>query len=189
MVLAAGCTAYTSASKAGKNVYVTGQTSFLVFQSSWIKRCIESGSVLVCQELDVESGNAPVVELVPQATQTSEQRLRQLEQVMPSLKKKPDVARSETKDGLPTEVWERLQKLRSVLVGCRDSYAKEVQALTFSMRVKATGEIEEIELKGVEKRSPFGECATKALGFLTFDPVFFKNPSDRNYTATVDLSK
>ena len=53
-VASAACVTYTGVTKDAKGqVYLTGQTSFLIFGSSWVKRCDEKGAELVCQELSV----------------------------------------------------------------------------------------------------------------------------------------
>jgi hypothetical protein len=61
--LGTGCVSYGGIAKAtdGK-VYLTGSTSFLVFSSSWVKRCVEKGTELVCEEIAVKPKAAPAVE-------------------------------------------------------------------------------------------------------------------------------
>lgn len=54
--LPSGCTTYMGIIKSGDNVYLTGLSSFWVFSSSWVKRCREKRSKLICQELDVREG-------------------------------------------------------------------------------------------------------------------------------------
>jgi hypothetical protein len=50
----AGCTSQAFAQKTpdGK-VYLNGSTSFLLFSSSFIKRCTESGTTLTCEKLTI----------------------------------------------------------------------------------------------------------------------------------------
>ena len=58
----AGCVTYGGISKtADGKVYITGSTSFIVFTSSFVKRCTESGTTLTCDQLtvtDVAAGKA-----------------------------------------------------------------------------------------------------------------------------------
>lgn len=52
-----GCTTYMGVSRSGDHVYLTGVTSFIIFSSSWVKKCSEHrNSMLVCQELAVADG-------------------------------------------------------------------------------------------------------------------------------------
>lgn len=53
-VFLSGCTTYIGVARGPDAVYLTGNTSFLVFSSSWVKRCREVGDVLHCAELEVQ---------------------------------------------------------------------------------------------------------------------------------------
>jgi len=73
---ATGCATYTSAAKIGNQVYLTGA-------GNWVKRCTETQTQLICEKLEVEEGNVPL-EVVP--TVSPENRQKQLEKMMPSLR-------------------------------------------------------------------------------------------------------
>lgn len=50
----AGCTSQTFAQKTPDGqVYLNGSTSFLIFSSSFIKKCTESGTTLTCQKMTI----------------------------------------------------------------------------------------------------------------------------------------
>lgn len=50
-----GCTTYSSAARYGQDVYLTGYTSFLIFGSSWARRCFhDSESKLICVDLETQ---------------------------------------------------------------------------------------------------------------------------------------
>ena len=54
-----GCVSYGGISKAADGkVYLTGSTSYLIFGTSWVKRCTESGAGLTCEKLSVSSGGS-----------------------------------------------------------------------------------------------------------------------------------
>ena len=68
LAMAAGaCTTHAFAQKTpdGK-VYLNGQSGFLFFTSSFIKRCTESGTTLTCEKLNV-------VDVVPDAAPSDDQ--------------------------------------------------------------------------------------------------------------------
>ena len=50
----AGCTSQAFAQKTPDGqVYLNGSTSFLIFSSSFIKKCTESGTTLTCQKMTI----------------------------------------------------------------------------------------------------------------------------------------
>ena len=62
LVCIGGCsTTYTSVSKAGGNLYLTGSTRHGANRGPWVKRCVEvEDAGLVCQRLSVRAGTVPV---------------------------------------------------------------------------------------------------------------------------------
>ena len=53
-----GCVSYHSITRHGDDVYLAGSTSFFVFGSNWVKKCVEKQAAgenphLYCQELEV----------------------------------------------------------------------------------------------------------------------------------------
>lgn len=50
----AACVHYNGVAKVGRNVYLTGTTSHLFYSTSWVKRCLEDGGKLQCEEMSVE---------------------------------------------------------------------------------------------------------------------------------------
>lgn len=56
------CVTYTGVAKDDKGqVYLVGETTFLIFGQSWVKRCEEIGKELVCERIGVSDGTIPGV--------------------------------------------------------------------------------------------------------------------------------
>ena len=57
LVFTPGCSYYSGVSKKGRNIYLSGGTRMLLFETHWIKRCREKGKDrLLCEKLKVEDG-------------------------------------------------------------------------------------------------------------------------------------
>ena len=61
-IVLTSCYSYSGISKFGKHVYVSGQTSILIFHSFWLKRCYETEKELYCTNLEIKDNyiNVPL---------------------------------------------------------------------------------------------------------------------------------
>jgi hypothetical protein len=162
-----GCTTYTSIAKAGANVYLTSTT----FGVSSVKRCSESAGTLICENLDVESGSAPMVQGAREVSPPRPQESPPAAQTAP--------ARAE-----PVNPLSRMGERMKVLVACRNLYARNMARITTRLVVAPSGQIRSVAVDGVEPGSQFEGCVQRTIG--TIQVPEFDGP-EQTFSGTVDI--
>jgi hypothetical protein len=79
LVAASDCNFYSGIAKQGNQIYLTGYTNYGIAASTWVKRCIEQESELVCEKLsvnDVASGTSTAVASESLSDEEAKQELR-----------------------------------------------------------------------------------------------------------------
>ena len=179
MVSLSGCHSYIGITKHDSGVYLTGTTSFMIFSSSWVRKCKEAGETLKCRELEVEDSDVPIVmerkqrpkhDYYSEATEEAKSAY-----VAPSRKPKKKVERVKDTVGtlkvmedFPGEAEGKLGKIQGILTGCRDNYSKGTEAATIKFIVLASGQVKEIQSEQFDVSGQFGTCLQRTLSLVQF---------------------
>lgn len=73
------CTSYYGVAVKDDRVYLTGETTFLFFSSSWVRRCVESGAGLRCADVGVGMGFVPAGGAPPRGRAEKHEEVRATE--------------------------------------------------------------------------------------------------------------
>ena len=76
------CVTYHGVAKVNDTVYLTGTEGFFIFSESWVKRCVETGQTLLCDELAVTT-NPPKPVVKSQSPKSGEETFSEADESPP----------------------------------------------------------------------------------------------------------
>ena len=175
VVVLNGCASYSGVDRKGKFVYLTGSTTFLMFSSHWVKKCVEKTSRLECKELDVVAAKSNIDFSKKSTTHAGNDREKELRTTRatkwPSLQRTTGVKQWNFPPlgDFPIEVEQRLKKNRQLLVGCRNVYNKSIRKITLRVAIEKDGSIGYFGIDNIDSSSQFYSCISKIFRSLPFE--------------------
>lgn len=179
LALSVGCTSFIGISHRGREVLLTGNTTYPFWTENWVRRCIRTRTALQCEDLEME-----VVDRLPDpegGAGGSDARERQLERANPELTrdrqeraaKKAKAAEAALENVGPPELdradREAIAGAFKTLRICRETYAAERAEVSVEIGVAADGSVRTVKVKEGDEAGMFETCLTRVIKTITFE--------------------